>query len=57
MAQDILISLLVLIEANKDLSSYELALKIKNEIIDAEITDKMFELITEYERKLKECVK
>lgn len=55
MPKDILISLMVLIENNRNLSSYELALKIKNEIIDAEITDKMFELISDYEMRLKEC--
>ena len=55
MAQDILISLLVTIENNKDLSSYDLALKIKHEVIDALLTDQMLDLIADYEKKLKDC--
>lgn len=41
MAQDVLISLMVLIEQNKDLSSYELALKIKSEIVDVLVNEHM----------------
>ena len=57
MAQDILISLLVAIENGKDLSSYELALKIKNDVIDPLITEQVFDLIRDYEERLKECGK
>ena len=57
MAQDILISLLVAIENGKDLSSYELALKIKTEVIEPLITEQVFDLIRDYEDRLKECGK
>ena len=57
MAQDILINLLVAIESGKDLSSYELALKIKSEVIDPLITEQVFDLIRDYEDRLKECGK
>ena len=55
MAQDMLISLLVAIENGKDLSSYELALKIKSEVIDPLITEQVFDLIRDYEERLREC--
>lgn len=54
MAQDILISLIVVIENNKHLTSYELASKIKNEVVDPLITEQVFYLIMEYETKLRE---
>lgn len=52
MAQDILISLMVLIEQNQNLSSYELASKIKNEIIDPMIVEQMVELLREVGKKV-----
>ena len=54
MAVDILIAIKNILDEcqSKGLTSLQIASRIKKEVIDTEITDKILDLIREYERKL-----